>query len=116
VRRDDVFTLQVDGTQGSAVAGLLECRIQTSATTPKPMWDSTTPKPIDFYADWATVPNNETFANPYRAQWELFLRHIADDAPFHWTLLEAAKGTQLAEKALDAARKRAWVDLPELKP
>jgi predicted dehydrogenase len=34
VRRDDLLTLQVDGTRASAVAGLHRCRVQPAAQTP----------------------------------------------------------------------------------
>jgi predicted dehydrogenase len=39
VRRDDMLTLQVDGTRGSAVATLHRCFIQPAVATPKPTWN-----------------------------------------------------------------------------
>jgi len=114
VRRDDLLTLQVDGTKGSAVAGLRDCRVQSSATTPRAVWNPDVPNPIDLWAGWTEVPNNEPMENAFRAQWELFLRHVALDTPFPWDLREGAKGVQLAELGIDSWQKRAWVDIPEL--
>lgn len=114
VRRDDLLTLQVDGTRGSAVAGLRECRVQPAATTPRPVWNPDIPSPIDYAAGWTDVPTNEPMENAFRAEWELFLRHVVADAPFRWDLREGAKGVQLAELGIESWRKRAWVDVPEL--
>jgi predicted dehydrogenase len=114
VRRDDLLTLQVDGTKGSAVAGLRECYIQHYGNTPKPVWNPDIAQPIDFYAGWARVPEQEQYDNAFKVQWELFLRHVVKDEPFQWTLLEGAKGVQLAEKGLESWEKRCWVDIPEL--
>jgi predicted dehydrogenase len=100
VKRDDLLTLHVDGTRGSAVAGLRECYIQHYGNTPKPVWNPDIPQPIDFQAGWAKVPEQEVFDNAFKAQWELFLKHIVIDTPFPWNLKEGAKGVQLAEKGL----------------
>ena len=114
VRRDDLLTLQVDGTLGSAVAGLRDCWIQPYGATPRPVWNPDTPNPIDFFSSWQKVPEQRQYDNPFKAQWELFLRHVALDEPFRWTLLEGAKGVQLAEKGLESSQKRAWVNVPDL--
>jgi predicted dehydrogenase len=114
VRRDDLLTLQVDGTRGSAVAGLRECWIQHYGNTPKPVWNPDIPQTIDFFGGWSKVPEQEPFENAFKAQWELFLRHIVKDEPFPWTLYEGARGVQLAEKGLESWAKRSWIDLPEL--
>jgi predicted dehydrogenase len=114
VRRDDLLTLQVDGTKGSAVAGLRECVVQTGATTPRPVWNPDIPSPIDYKDGWTTVPTNRLFENAFKAQWELFLRHVAADEPFPWDLREGAKGVQLAECGLESWHRRAWVDVPDL--
>ncbi|TVQ29258.1 MAG: gfo/Idh/MocA family oxidoreductase [Spirochaetaceae bacterium] len=114
VRRDDLLTIQVDGTNGSAVAGLTQCYVQPDATTPKPVWNPDLESPIDYFHDWTLVPTRDPAKNAFRAQWELFIRHVYDDEPFPWTLLEGAKGVQLAEAGLDSWRKRSWVDLPAL--
>ncbi len=111
VRRDDLLTLQVDGTKGSAVAGLRECWTQRAETTPRPTWNPDIEQPIKFFDGWQKVPEYGSFENAFKAQWELFLRHVAGDEPFRWTLLEGAKGVQLAEKGLESWAKRAWVDI-----
>jgi predicted dehydrogenase len=114
VRRDDLLTLQVDGTKGSAVAGLRECYIQHYGNTPKPVWNPDVSQSIDFFGGWSKVPEQEPYENAFKAQWELFLKHVAKDEPFPWTLFEGAKGVQLAEKGLESWAKRCWIDLPEL--
>ena len=111
VRRDDLLTLQVDGTKGSAVAGLRDCYIQHYGNTPKPVWNPDIKQPIDFYEDWSLVPKQEDYDNAFKVQWELFLKHIVKDEPFPWSILEGAKGVQLAEKGLESWAKRAWVDI-----
>jgi len=115
VRRDDLLTLQVDGTAGSAVAGLRDCYIQPMAATPRPVWNPDVDNPIDFRDGWTRVPNQQTgYENAFKAQWELFLKHVVRGDSFPWTLLEGAKGVQLAELATESWRKRAWVDVPPL--
>jgi len=114
VRRDDLLTLQVDGTKGSAVAGLRECWTQHYGNTPKPVWNPDIPSPINFFEGWSKVPEQETFGNAFKVEWELFLKHVVKDEPFRWTLLEGAKGVQLAEKGLESWAKRSWVEVPPL--
>jgi predicted dehydrogenase len=114
VRRDDLLTLQVDGTQGSAVAGLRKCLFQSYETTPKPVWNPDIPQPIDFFAGWKEVPD-ENYDNAFKAQWELFLKHVAGESAFRWNLLEGAKGVQLAELGLRSWKQRKWLDVPKLK-
>jgi len=114
VRRDDLLTLQVDGTAGSAVAGLRECRMQPALRTPSPVWNPDIDSPIDFFADWTSVPANQDYDNPFKVQWELFLRHVVLGEPFKWTLREAAKGVQLAELAIESWNQRRWIDVPPL--
>jgi predicted dehydrogenase len=115
VRRDDLLTLQVDGTHGSALAGLRKCLFQSYENTPKPVWNPDMPQPIDFFEGWKEVPD-ENYGNAFKAQWELFLKHIAGEGTFRWNLLEAAKGVQLAELGLKSWRERKWLDVPRLKP
>ena len=114
VRRDDLVTFQVDGTHGTAVAGLQSCVTQHRMNTPKPVWNPDQPKMIDFYEAWETVPDNVVFDNGFKVQWEAFLRHVAEDAPWHYTLAEGAKGVQLAELGLQSWRERRWLDVPAL--
>jgi predicted dehydrogenase len=114
VRRDDLLTVQVDGTHGSAVAGLRDCWIQHYGNTPRPTWNPDVPQPIDFFDGWAKLPEQEIYDNAFKVQWEMFLRHIVKDEPFRWSLKEGAKGVQLAELGLESWAKRAWVNVPEL--
>ena len=115
VRRDDLLTLQVDGTHGSAVAGLRRCLTQSRVNTPKPVWNPDIAQPIDFYQDWQEIPDNAAWDNAFKAQWELFLKHVAGEGAFPWDLLEGAKGVQLAEAAYKSWSERRWMDVPELK-
>ena len=114
VRRDDLLTLQVDGTKGSAVAGLRECYLQHYGNTPKPVWNPDIPQPINFFEGWSKVPDQENYDNAFKAQWELFLKHIVKDDPFPWDLGEGVKGVQLAEKGLESWSKRSWVNISEI--
>ena len=114
VRRDDLLTLQVDGTKGTAVAGLRHCWIQPYGATPRPVWNPDVESPLNYFEGWQKVPEQDTFDNAFKRQWEIFLRHVVKDEPFRWGLLEGAKGVQLAEKGIESWNKRAWVDLPEL--
>lgn len=117
VRRDDLLTLQIDGTEGSAVAGLRDVWLQPYAATPRAVWNPDIPQPIDFYAGWQKMPDQEEgYDNAFKIQWERFLRHVALDEPFRWTLLEGAKGVQLAEAGMTSWRDRRWVELDELAP
>jgi predicted dehydrogenase len=114
VKRDDLLQIQVDGSAGSAVAGLHRCFIQPLAATPKPFFDPEKPQPMVFDAQWQEMPDILPFRNSYRACWEGFLRHVADEAPFPAPLIEGAKGVQLAEACHQSHEERRWVDLPEL--
>jgi predicted dehydrogenase len=114
VRRDDLLTLQVDGSKGSAVAGLRDCWIQHYGSTPRPVWNPDIPSTINYFEGWQKVPEQQPFDNAFKIQWELFLRHVVKDEPFRWGLLEAVKGVQLAEKGIESWKKRAWVDVPRI--
>jgi predicted dehydrogenase len=115
VRRDDLLTLQVDGTHGSAVAGLRECYTQHYGNTPKPVWNPDISQPINFFEGWSKVPEQEVYENAFKVQWELFLKHVILDTPFPWDLREGAKGVQLAEKGLESWAKKCWINIPEIK-
>ncbi|MET0491897.1 MAG: Gfo/Idh/MocA family oxidoreductase [Actinoplanes sp.] len=114
VNRDELVEFQVDGTEGSAVAGLRGCRTQHRATTPKPIWNPDLPATEPFRAQWQEVPDNEEFDNGFKAQWEMFLRHVAEDAPYTWDLWSGARGVQLAELGLQSAREGRRIEVPEL--
>jgi len=116
VRRDDLLVLQVDGTKGSAVAGLRDCWIQPQSATPRPVWNPDIEQPIRFFDGWMKLPEQRTYDNAFKAQWELFLRHVVKGEPFRWDLREGAKGVQLAELGMESWKSRRWVDVPDLKP
>jgi predicted dehydrogenase len=114
VYRDELLTLQVDGTHGSALAGLRECKVQSRVNTPKAIWNPDIPNTIDFRDDWIDVPDNGEFENAFKVQWELFLKHVVCDTPFPWDLVAGAKGVQLAELGLQSWHERRWIDVPDL--
>jgi predicted dehydrogenase len=114
VRRDDLVTFQVDGTHGSAVAGLQRCLTQQRVNTPRPVWNPDVKQPIDFHDGWEEVPDATFYDNGFKVQWERFIRHVVDDAPFPWTLREGAKGVQLVDLALQSWKERRFVDVPAL--
>jgi predicted dehydrogenase len=114
VRRDDLLTIQVDGTQGSAVAGLRECYVQALAATPRPVWNPDLPQAIDFYASWQRVPDAVAYDNAFKVQWEMFLRHVAADEPWPYTLRQGALGVQLAELGLLSSRQGVMLEVPAL--
>ncbi|MDG4798211.1 Gfo/Idh/MocA family oxidoreductase [Micromonospora sp. WMMD1082] len=116
VNRDELVEFQVDGTEGSAVAGLRRCRVQHRATTPKPVWNPDLPSTDDFRSQWQEMPDNETYDNGFKAQWEMFLRHVAEDAPYTWDLWAGARGVQLAELGLQSAREGRRIEVEELHP
>ncbi len=114
VRRDDLLTIQVDGTEGSAVAGLRRCWSQSRNDTPTPVWNPDLPQTLDYMGGWEESLDNVVYTNAFRAQWELFLRHVTEETPFPWNLREGAKGVQLAELAYESTLERRWVDVSEI--
>ena len=114
VRRDDLLTLQVDGTMGTAVAGLRNCVAQHLSATPRCLWNPDIDSPIKYADGWTTVPSQGNYDNAFKVQWELFLRHVVKDEPFPWTLLEGARGVQLAEIGLQSWAERRTLDVPRL--
>jgi len=116
VNRRELLELQVDGTHGSAVAGLRYCAIQHRVSTPMPVWNPDLPDPIDYQAQWADVPDTASVDNGFKVEWELFLKSAASGQPFAWDLTEGAKGVQLAELALRSSAEGRRVDVPSLEP
>jgi predicted dehydrogenase len=114
VRRDDLLTLQVDGTLGSAVAGLRDCWTQAYAATPRPVWNPDVESPLNYFEGWQKAADLRKFDNAFKTQWELFLRHVVKDEPFRWNLLEGAKGVQLAAIGMESWRRGAWLEVPAL--
>ena len=111
VRRDDLLVMQVDGSKGSAVVGLRECRTQSIAETPRPIWNPDVVQPIDFYDGWKKLEDDGEYDNAFKVQWELFLRHVALDDPFPYDLRSGAKGVELAEVGIQSWQQRKWIDL-----
>ena len=114
VNRRELVELQVDGTHGSAVAGLRNCAVQHRATTPMPVWNPDLPDPIDYLAQWADVPDNMTFGNGFQVQWELFLAAAAEGRQVPWDLAEGAKGVQLASLAQQSSAEGRRLEVPPL--
>lgn len=113
VNRDELVEFQVDGTHGSAVVGLWGCKIQHRNATPRPTWNPDVADVRDYAADWQEVPENEVFENGFKVQWEEFIRHVAEDAPFPYDFLAGARGVQLAEKGLESAHEARRIEIPE---
>jgi predicted dehydrogenase len=114
VNRRELLELQVDGTHGSAVAGLRHCAIQHRVSTPMPVWNPDLPDPLDYQAQWTDVPDTMSFDNGFKAEWELFLSSVATGEPFAWDLTEGARGVQLAELAFLSSADGRRVDVPSL--
>jgi predicted dehydrogenase len=121
VRRDDLLTLQVDGTHGSAVVGLRRCFVQPRVSTPRPVWNPDLEQPIDFFAGWQELPDDEKWDNAFKVQWEQFLAHVVGvplarpgEGEFGATFLEGAKGVQLVDLAQESWTTGRWVDVPAL--
>ncbi len=114
VNRDELLEIQVDGTKGSAVAGLRDCKFQSAAGTPKAVWNPDIDSPIKYRDHWQRVPDVCDYDNAFMVQWELFLKYIVQGGEFRWDLLEAVKGVQLAEKGQESHDERRWVDVPVL--
>ena len=114
VYRDELFNLHVDGTEGSAIAGLRDCKVQHRVNTPRPVWNPDLPNPINFREQWSVVPDNAEFDNAFKVQWEMFLRHVAQDDPCPHTFLDGARGVQLADLAHKSWQERCWIDVPAL--
>jgi predicted dehydrogenase len=114
VDRDDLLTIQVDGTHGSAVAGLRNCKAQALAATPRCVWNPDVDSSINYKDGWTAVPTNAIYGNAFKMQWELFLKHVVTGSPFPWTLREGAKGVQLAELGLKSWAERKWIEVPAL--
>jgi predicted dehydrogenase len=114
VRRDDLLTFQVDGTHGSAVAGLTRCWTQHRVNTPRPVWSPDIPQTMNFHSQWQEIPDNIVYENGFKMQWEDFIRHVVADTPWHHGIMEGVKGVQLAELGLKSWSERRWIDVPEI--
>jgi len=114
VRRDDLMTLQIDGTDGSAIAGLHRCRVQSNADTSAiKHFNPTTDLGIDYGAAWRDAPDAGPYVNPYRIGWEDFLRHVATGAPLKSDLAAGLRDLEFAEACLRSAATGTWVEMAE---
>ncbi|QAY70245.1 Gfo/Idh/MocA family protein [Xylanimonas protaetiae] len=114
VHRDELVEFQVDGTHGSAVAGLFGCRVQPRSVTPKAVWNPDLPTPERFREQWTEVPDNAVIDNGFKVQWEEFLRDVVAGRPHRYDLLSAARGVQLAELGLRSSAEGRRLDVPEI--
>jgi predicted dehydrogenase len=114
-RRDDTMVVQIDGTNGSAVAGRWQCFTQSAAETPEAFIKAARPGGVDLMADWTEVPDVPGLKPPFRQCWENYLRHVAEGAPYLPTLVEGAKAVQLADLAYRSVAEQRWMDVPQLK-
>ena len=114
VRKDDLVTFHADGTHGAAVAGLTKCQIQDRPGTPSPVWNPDEPQKTDFFSTWTEYGADMEFDNGFKSEWEMFIKHLHEDAPFQWNLREGAKGLQLAEAAMQSWQERRWIDIDEI--
>ncbi len=114
VNRDELVEFQVDGTHGSAVAGLRNCRAQHRSATPKPVWNPDLPATARFRDGWQEVPDNAEFDNGFKIQWEAFIRHVLEDAPFPNDFASGARGVQLAELGLRSNAEGRRIEVPQL--
>ncbi|XVV01639.1 Gfo/Idh/MocA family protein [Actinosynnema sp. CA-248983] len=112
VRRDELVEFHVDGTRGSAVAGLRNCVVQAREMTPKPVWDPDVPSSHDFRAQWQEVPDNEEFGNGFRVQWEDFLTHVHRDLPYRHDFRAGARDVRLAALGLESSRTGRRIEVP----
>ncbi|MFI6099728.1 Gfo/Idh/MocA family protein [Lentzea sp. NPDC051213] len=114
VRRDELVEFQVDGTEGSAVAGLRDCFVQPRAVTPKPVWNPDLPVTHPFRDQWQQVPDNEEFGNGFKVQWEEFLRHVYQGTPFPHDFRAGARGVSLAAAGLLSSSEGRRVEIPDV--
>ena len=114
VNRDELVEFQVDGTHGSAVAGLWGCKVQPRATTPMPVWNPDLPEANNYRAGWQEVPDNAVFANGFKAQWEQFIAHVVADAPHVYDFRAGARGVRLAEAGLASSAQGRRIELGPL--
>src|SRR5829696_4707323 len=103
VDRGELVEFQVDGTHGSAVAGLFGCRIQPRVATPMPVWNPDLPTTDDFRSQWEQIPDNAKFSNGFQAQWEQFLSDVDAGRPHSYDLAAGVRGLQLAEAGLESS-------------
>jgi predicted dehydrogenase len=114
LNRDELVEFHVDGTEGSAVAGLFGCKTQSRANTPKPVWNPDLPTTERFRDQWLEVPDNDEFDNGFKMQWEQFVRHVVEDGDHPYDFLAGARGAQLAEAGLRSSAEGRRIELDRI--
>jgi len=114
VRRDDLLTIHIDGTHGSAVVGARDCFIQPRTLTPKPVWNPDSQAARNYFADWSPVPDNQTFENAFKAQWQAFIDHVVTGVAFPWDFFMGAEGVQLAATCHTSAEEKRLCVVPRV--
>lgn len=114
VNRDDLVTFQIDGTKGSAVAGLTSCKVQSVGDTPRPVWNPDAPQTMNFQEQWKPYKDDTEFNNGFKEQWEQYIRSLYNEGDYQYTLQEGAKGVQLAELSMQSWKERRWMDVENL--
>ena len=114
VHRKELVEFQVDGTLGSAVAGLQSCEVQSRANTPTPTWNPDLPDPHDYSSMWTPAGESGDLENGFRAQWEEYLRDVASERKHRYDLLSGARGVQLAELGMRSSAEGRRLDVPEI--
>ncbi|MFC8043365.1 Gfo/Idh/MocA family protein [Nocardia sp. NPDC057353] len=114
VYRDELVEFQIDGTHGSAVAGLRSCVAQHRSHTPKPVWNPDLPVTEPFREQWLKVPANRELDNGFKLQWEEFLADVVHERPHRYGLVSAARGVQLAELGLRSSAEGRRIEIPEI--
>jgi predicted dehydrogenase len=111
VDRKELVEFQVDGTHGSAVAGLFGCRIQPRVRTPKPVWNPDLPTDQDFRGQWDEIPDNQDYTNGFRAQWEAYLADVDAGRPHPYGFMSAVRGLELVEAGLTSSAEGRRVEI-----
>jgi predicted dehydrogenase len=108
VYQDDFFQIQIDGTHGSATAGYKSCKVQHRVSTPRTASQFANGLPRD---NWQELPELLDTSDPFKTQWEYFLRAVVNDEAFPWDFFAAARGLQLADTALQSNLERRWLNV-----
>lgn len=111
VDRAELVEFQVDGIDGSAVAGLFDCRIQPRTATPRPVWNPDLRETVDYRSLWLDVPDNEAFDNGFRAQWEDFITDVDAGRQHPYDFMAGVRGLRLVEASLESSRDGRRVEL-----
>lgn len=113
VYRNELLEFQIDGTKGSAVVGLFGAEIQVRDATPKAFWNPDVPDPHDYWSNWEEIDVDEEFENGFKAQWEEYIKSLAEGTPYPYDFASGARGVRLAEIGYESAQKQTKVRVPE---